>query len=119
MSCKSKKSAVEGDNKGSNPETTIKPEPSKAEKSCIQLKIEEFSASEKKNPPVSIYQYYYKDEVVYYVSSYCCDVFSQVLDKDCKVICAPDGGITGEGDGKCKDFHATATKKTLIWKDER
>lgn len=42
-----------------------------------------------------------------------------MLDASCNVICAPGGGFTGQGDGKCPDFFDVAVKKQVIWKDDR
>lgn len=71
------------------------------------------------NPPQSIWQYTYKKQIVYYVPPQCCDQFSTLYDKDGNIICAPDGGMTGSGDGKCPDFFEERTNEKLIWKDER
>ena len=71
------------------------------------------------NPPQSIYQYLYNGEIVYYVPPQCCDQFSTLYDANGKVICAPDGGFTGRGDGKCSDFFQERKNEKLIWKDSR
>jgi hypothetical protein len=42
-----------------------------------------------------------------------------VYDRNCNYVCAPDGGYTGKGDGKCKDFDSLAKEVRLIWKDDR
>jgi hypothetical protein len=34
-------------------------------------------------------------------------------------MCAPDGGFTGKGDGKCTYFFDARTNEKLIWEDER
>jgi hypothetical protein len=36
-----------------------------------------------------------------------------------KSMCAPDGGFSGQGDGKCPDFFQASGNKKLIWKDTR
>ncbi len=71
------------------------------------------------NPPQSIYRYEYKGKIVYYVPQQCCDQFSTLYDEQGQVICAPDGGITGKGDGKCPDFRGEAKNERLIWRDSR
>ncbi|MBU1101268.1 MAG: hypothetical protein KKA84_12780 [Bacteroidetes bacterium] len=55
--------------------------------------------------------------MVYYVPPQCCDQFSTLYDKDGNIICAPDGGITGQGDGRGSDFFAERKNKKLIWQD--
>lgn len=37
----------------------------------------------------------------YYVESPCCDLYNPVYDARGKFVCAPDGGFTGRGDGRC------------------
>lgn len=72
-----------------------------------------------RNPPASIWLYRYQGKIVYYIPPYCCDVFGALYDTNCNLVCHPDGGITGNGDGVCPDFFETATKIKLIWQDER
>ena len=86
---------------------------------CIQEMITEISAQEVANPPIHIYSYTYNKETVYYVTSKCCDIPSNLYDEDCNRICSPDGGFTGKGDMKCIDFFDKRTDEKLIWKDER
>jgi hypothetical protein len=71
------------------------------------------------NPPQSIWQYEYNDQTVYYVPAQCCDQFSTLYDSSGEVICAPDGGFTGRGDGKCPDFFQLQKNEMLIWEDSR
>ncbi|CAF4247670.1 unnamed protein product, partial [Rotaria sordida] len=53
--------------------------------------------------------------MVYLGTSNCCDQFDPLYDGECNYICAPSGGIRGDGDGKCTDFHAKATALGTIW----
>lgn len=71
------------------------------------------------NPPQSIWRYQYNGETVYYIPPQCCDQFSTLLDSKGNRLCAPDGGFTGGGDGKCPDFFKNRTDEKLIWRDER
>lgn len=71
------------------------------------------------NPPARVYRYLYNEQEVYYLTGRCCDVPSKVYDVDGNLLCEPDGGITGQGDGRCPDFIDTRTNETLIWKDKR
>ena len=86
---------------------------------CIQDKIEAIMQQPRYNPPATVYRYLYTDKYVYFFSSNCCDQFNYLYDKDCKVICAPSGGITGRGDGRCSNFKQMASDETLVWKDTR
>ncbi|MEZ4413891.1 MAG: hypothetical protein R2910_12960 [Gemmatimonadales bacterium] len=71
------------------------------------------------NPPGTIMRYMYKGEPVYSVPSPCCDQFGYVYSASQVRICAPSGGITGRGDGRCPDFYSTATDPTVIWRETR
>lgn len=71
------------------------------------------------SPAESIVQYTYKGAVVYYRPPICCDIFSDLYDANGNVICHPDGGFAGNGDGMCTDFLGSRTDKKLIWQDPR
>ncbi|WP_374758097.1 DUF6970 domain-containing protein [Fibrella forsythiae] len=86
---------------------------------CIRDQIAQMQAAPVRNPRGSVTQYSYKGRAVYYIPSDCCDGLNVLLDADCTVICAPDGGFSGSGDGRCRDFYQTATDKKLIWQDDR
>jgi hypothetical protein len=81
--------------------------------------IEQFESDPVGNPPQSIWRYDYNGQVVYYVPPQCCDQFSTLYDAGGNVICAPDGGLDGKGDGKCTDFLSERNNELLIWKDLR
>ena len=81
--------------------------------------IEQFKSQPVGNPPQSIWRYEYNGQSVYYVPAQCCDQYSSLYDAGGTVICAPDGGLTGTGDGRCADFQSKRTSETLIWKDTR
>ena len=86
---------------------------------CIKNMIIQLEKEEQRNPPASIWQMEYNNQIVFYVPPYCCDMYGTVYNTDCEVICHPDGGITGAGDGRCKDFAVKAKKQKLIWQDHR
>ncbi len=86
---------------------------------CILQKIDQLESEAVRNPPASIWQYEYNGQTVYYEPSYCCDFYSTLYDSKCNIICHPDGGIAGGGDGKCTDFFATRKNEKLIWQDNR
>jgi hypothetical protein len=81
--------------------------------------INELSTAPVANPPAQIIQYQYHNATVYYLPARCCDIMSVLYDSDGQVLCQPDGGIVGRGDGKCPDFHQTKTQELVIWRDER
>jgi|TARA_B110000967_G_C18826839_1_gene531848 hypothetical protein len=86
---------------------------------CIQEMIVKISTKEVANPPILIYSYIYNEQTVYYITSKCCDIPSNLYNQDCNRICSPDGGFTGKGDMKCTDFFKKRTEEKLVWKDER
>lgn len=86
---------------------------------CIKDKIEEIKGEAVWSPPAKIYRYQYNGETVYYIPPRCCDIMSTLYDKNCRVICLPDGGISDKGDGKCPDFFTSRSDEKLIWEDER
>jgi hypothetical protein len=86
---------------------------------CISAKIESLKTQPKGNPAYSVYEYTYNGKKVYYFPPQCCDQFSELYDANCNLICHPDGGIAGGGDGNCTDFISTRKDEVLIWKDNR
>jgi len=86
---------------------------------CIRDKIEAMQQQPKFNPPATVYRYLYNEQYVFLFSSNCCDQYNYVYDKDCNVVCAPSGGFTGKGDGRCSNFDQMASDKTLVWQDTR
>ena len=70
------------------------------------------------NSPLEIWSYQYNNQIVYLAMGDCCDQYDQVYASDCSLLCAPSGGLTGKGDGKCPDFYDKATKGVLIWKKD-
>jgi hypothetical protein len=86
--------------------------------SCLATKIDSLKKQAGVNPPQSVIQYSYKGSPVYYVTAGCCDKFNEVYDGGCKYLGAPDGGVTGKGDGKLPDFYAMATNKKVVWQNK-
>jgi len=85
----------------------------------LKARIDEVLAERKRNPITRILRYNYGGQTVYYISAPCCDQYSQVYDTRGKLVCQPDGGITGKGDGQCRDFEKTKTNEKLVWQDPR
>lgn len=85
---------------------------------CMVTKIETTKSNPEANQPQSVTQYTYKGTSVFYITAGCCDQFNTVYNSDCDYLGAPDGGITGKGDGKLTDFFANATNKKVVWKNK-
>ena len=81
--------------------------------------IRKFQNEPAGNPPHSIWRYDYNGKTVYYVPPQCCDQYSVLYDASGEEICAPDGGLTGRGDGRCPDFFEKRTGEKLVWQDTR
>ncbi len=81
--------------------------------------IQKFESDPVANPPLSVWKYEYNGQAVYFIPAHCCDIPSVVYDAQGAVICSPDGGIAGKGDGKCADFFDKRTGEQLIWQDSR
>lgn len=71
------------------------------------------------NPPASVLQYEYQGRTVYFVPPRCCDIFADLYDADGEIIAHPEGGITGQGDGRAPDFLAERRDERLVWRDGR
>lgn len=87
--------------------------------SCIENYINAIKEEPVRDPPASVWQYTYNGQTVYYIPPYCCDMFSELLDVNCNILCHPDGGFTGDGDGGCPDFFTNRTDEKLLWQDDR
>jgi len=86
---------------------------------CIKDKIKQIQKEEVRNPSAKVYKCVYDGQTVYYFPPYCCDIPGELYDTDCNLICQPDGGLTGDGDGTCTDFFDERTDVELIWEDDR
>jgi hypothetical protein len=86
---------------------------------CVKSKIEDIKKDAPWSPPAKIYRYSYDGKRVYYIPGRCCDIPSILFDESCHTVCSPDGGLSGGGDGMCKDFFDKRINKELIWQDER
>ena len=94
-------------------------EPSGQRPPWLQQLIARIESEPVTNPPSSILQYRYRGATVYFRPSRCCDAFSDLYDEAGALLCHPDGGLTGGGDGRCTDFFALRTAERLVWQDPR
>ncbi len=81
--------------------------------------IKQFEKNPVGNPPLSVWRYEYNGQTVYFVPAHCCDIASVVYDASGNLLCSPDGGLTGQGDGKCSNFFTERANEQLIWQDSR
>lgn len=101
---------------GSNPAA---PGPSAASPAWVAALIRRLESQPVANPPAFVARYEYKGQNVYFVPQRCCDVMSVVYRPDGAILCHPDGGITGAGDGRCADFFGERRHERIIWRDPR
>lgn len=85
---------------------------------CIKAKIRQISNEQKTNSGIEVWRYKYNGIDVYYFTPKCCDQYSDLYDSKCNLICHPDGGFTGGGDGNCNDFFKNRSEGKMIWKND-
>src|SRR5438270_1043089 len=90
---------------------------SKAAPAVVTNLIHELQTQAPTNPPAYVASYDYQGKVVYYVPPRCCDIFSDLYDASGRLICHPDGGVAGHGDGRCPDFLAQRTHESILWRN--
>jgi hypothetical protein len=90
-----------------------------AEPAWVDAKIKQLQSGPPGNPPLSLWRYQYQGRTVYYLPPQCCDQYSELYDAKQNRICAPDGGMAGNGDGRCPDFYQKRSAQKLLWQDKR
>lgn len=86
---------------------------------CVKERIESLKSEPPRNPPAYVASYVYKGSTVFYIPPAAGDQMSQLYNGECELICQPDGGITGRGDGRCSDFFDQRTNEKILWRDDR
>lgn len=87
--------------------------------SFVNALVQAYEADSEAASPDEIWSFLIGGDAVFYVSPTCCDIPSTLYDKDGNILCHPDGGITGSGDGRCPHFHERRSTGVLIWRDSR
>jgi len=89
----------------------------------LQRLITRLQSEPVRNPPAKILRYTYSQKSYYYVPPAAGDQFSSLYNAVGKEICAPDGGITGMGNGKCPNFVrkmlSSREPGKVVWQDTR
>jgi hypothetical protein len=101
------------------PTLTLTPTPTAVPPAWLTALIARFEGEPVANPPISISRYRYDGRAVYFVPQRCCDIFSDLYDDAGNVIAHPNGGITGNGDGRAPDFATSAEFQYVVWRDLR
>jgi len=81
----------------------------------LELLIGRLAAQPPVHPPQTVWRYLYRGQVVYYLPPQCCDQFSVLFDAKGRVIAAPEGGLSGRGDGRAADFFQQRLQGLLLW----
>ena len=92
--------------------------PPESEPPWLLRLIDEQMAEPVANPPAYIARQEYASGVYYYLPSRCCDIWSDLYDADGALVCHPDGGITGGGDGNCPAL-GEMIEEEIVWRDPR
>lgn len=83
---------------------------------CIAEQINAAEADPAHAKISRVERYQYKGQTVYYiVRAQCYDCMNTVYNEQCVPVCSPDGGFSGRGDGRCKDFATESSAKTQVW----
>ncbi len=89
----------------------------------LQRLITRLQSEPVRNPPAKIIRYTNARRSYYYIPPAAGDQFSALYNSVGREICAPDGGITGAGDGKCPAFVPrmlnSRTPGEIVWQDAR
>jgi len=80
--------------------------------------IDELEATPVANPPAEVVRRVYDAGVYYYLPPRCCDIWSNLYSAEGTLVCHPDGGITGSGDGNCPELGALVSEE-VVWQDPR
>lgn len=84
---------------------------------CVKQKITQLENEPKRSPAASITMIVTRNKTYFYTPPYCCDFFGELYDDQCNLVCNPDGGISGNGNGNCPDY--TVLEERVIWEDKR
>ncbi len=89
----------------------------------LQRLIIQLQSEPVRNPPARIIRYTNARRSYYYMPPAAGDQFSALYNSVGREVCAPDGGITGAGDGKCPAFVPrmlnSRTPGEVVWQDVR
>lgn len=64
---------------------------------------------------LAIYSIKHNGQTYYLRTPSCCDRFSELYNQQGQFICAPSGGFTGQGDGKCGGLDIREAPTRQIW----
>jgi len=81
----------------------------------LSQRIAEFEADPERADALEVWALTYQGRPAYYFFSNCCDRYNPLHDATGQVICAPNGGIVNQGDGRCPGALHASPERTRIW----
>ena len=85
----------------------------------LRARTASYEAGPETEAPSAIWQIQHQGQTAYYVASPCCDQFNSLWNAKGDLVCHPDGGFTGRGEGMCPAPRDAGTPAKLIWSDPR
>lgn len=82
----------------------------------LEKQIASYAQTAERDQPLSVWKLWHHSKQVYYIVSPCCDQYNYLYDENGTMLCAPTGGITGSGDGKCPRPADNDKPIELVWK---
>lgn len=83
--------------------------------------IKKLIRKEQKHCLSKVYNYNFEGQKYYYFQNGhggCADSFNDLYNEKGELLCHPDGGISGGGDGKCGDYYIGINNALLIWENK-
>ncbi|MCO4095355.1 MAG: hypothetical protein HEQ37_19225 [Acidovorax sp.] len=70
-------------------------------KNRVKRLIEKYESQGHESLATGITKYVFDGRNYWLIISPCCDMFNYLYNAEGQVLCAPSGGFTGQGDGRC------------------
>lgn len=83
----------------------------------LQQRIAAFASQPDRAWPIEIWQLTHRGRAAYFEISPCCDQYNPLFDAQGKQLCSPNGGIVGEGDGRCPFPADAGTPILRVWRN--
>lgn len=79
----------------------------------LSIKSDLTDAQKTRFQPGDLYKTSYRGQVVYYITSVCCDIPARLMDEKGMLVCYPNGGFISV-DKKCPDFILDRSKAVKL-----
>lgn len=81
--------------------------------------LQKRTESARRLQPLQIWQLMYEGKPAFYMVEDCCDRMNTLHDSAGYARCAPSGGLTGRGDGRCPVPLPSTDQMRLVWERAR